>query len=86
MSRPLYTQPSVEGAAIEKLISGEQHHKIQRRISEQLWKQNFYKFGYFRRNGSLGEEVSEIREEPDEDNEDNLSKIIKQALESDKPL
>ena len=38
MSRPLYTQPSVEGAAIEKLISGEQHHKIQRRISEQLWK------------------------------------------------
>jgi hypothetical protein len=50
-------------------------YKIQRKISEQLWKSNYYKYGYFGK-GSQENEVSEIREDPNEDYEENLTKII----------
>lgn len=51
-------------------------------VSEKLWKANFYKYG--RRNGSIGDDDdSEIREEPEEDNEDNLSRYIKRAFDSE---
>lgn len=42
---------------------------------------NFYKHSYFRKSGKADNEVSEIQEEPEEDYEENFSKILNKALD-----
>lgn len=68
------------------LIAIEEIHQDQRRVTEKTWKANFYKFGYFRKSGRNENDVSEILEEPDEDYEENFSKIINQALDIGNPV
>jgi hypothetical protein len=57
-------------------FSASEHHKFQRRVSEKTWKANFYKYGLFRRACNGENEVSEIQEEPEEDQDENLSRIL----------
>ena len=47
---------------------------------------NFYKYSYFRKSGKVEHEVSEIQEEPDEDYEENFSKILNKALDYDNQI
>jgi hypothetical protein len=47
---------------------------------------NFYKYSYFRKSGKADNEVSEIQEEPDEDYEENFSKILNKALDYGNPV
>lgn len=47
---------------------------------------NFYKYSYFRKSGKADNEVSEIQEEPDEDYEENFSKILNKALDYGNPI
>lgn len=61
-------------------------HQSQKRASEKAWKANFYKYGYFRKSGKNDNEVSEIQEEPDEDQDENLSKILTKALDIGNPI
>lgn len=55
-------------------------------MTEKAWKANFYKYGYFRKSGRNENDVSEIQEEPDEDYDDNFSKIINKALDIGNPV
>eukprot|EP00347_Sterkiella_histriomuscorum_P011226 403373262 len=70
----------------KNLISIDELHQDQRKITEKAWKANFYKYGYFRKSGRNENEVSEILEEADEDYEDNFSKIMNKALDIGNPI
>lgn len=47
---------------------------------------NFYKYSYFKKSGKADNEVSEIQEEPDEDYEENFSKILTKVLDFENPI
>lgn len=57
-------------------LSASEFHRAQRRVSEKAWKANVYRYGYLRKHGKNDNEVSEIQEEPDEDQDENISKIL----------
>ncbi|CDW86747.1 UNKNOWN [Stylonychia lemnae] len=71
---------------IDELLTISEIHQNQKKASEKAWKASFYKYGYFKKSGKNDNEVSEIQEEPDEDYEENLSKILNKALDIGNPI